>query len=596
MLIHDNINQITNAMKKQLLFIVFLLSIVGVSTAQDVWYTGLHQNPDVTYYWGAAIYKNGEMQYLVEDNTGSYAPIDLVFNPNNGDYYFAYSFNDNDNYIVKNGSEVILHVSGDGTRINKIYWYDAPSGDPEDCLYAVGHVHTSSDIYFHAAVWRGSNPTPLYLWGESQKESTANDLVVVDLGDPEPTVIYAGDYQYHATIFTNDEIAATLSTDRSEVKQLIVTDDWYLFSLGYVIDPVTENSVIKVWKEDMEYYSLSDPDVYSGADAMAISAGDIYVFGSESSVRKIWKNEDVIYENGVDGYLMNQLAATSHLYYGFDGDIYKDFELLYDSDEGMGSMVCQIVVEEACDDPEVRNLPYTEEFAFMDTDWECWTIEDEGANNDVSFWYRNGSNSDYDFWFGDDDCAVHQYSGDDYQEGRLVSPAIALPANQSIKLEFYSYLGYLNDYYYSGVEISTVEDPTNFTEVWQLDPTSDPGNEWVLYDVDLTAFAGQTVHVAFTYRGENAHSWAVDDVNITSSPTGVNENSEGDLAVSPNPASDHVCITGLKAGSEVQIYNSLGMMVKSLYVAEDEKINVRDLASGLYMIRCGNQTIRLIKE
>ena len=77
-------------MKKHVLLIIALLATAGISMAQDVYYTALHQNPEVSYYYGAAIYKNGEMQYLVEDNTTTYAPHGLVFDPNTDDYYFAY--------------------------------------------------------------------------------------------------------------------------------------------------------------------------------------------------------------------------------------------------------------------------------------------------------------------------------------------------------------------------------------------------------------------------------------------------------------------------------------------------------------------------
>lgn len=585
----DMVNSKTNVMKKLLLFAFAMLGIAGMSMAQDVYYTGFHQHPTISYLNGAAVYKNGEMIFLVEDDTHSYAPISFVIDENTNDWYLAYS-SDYDYYVVKNGTDEILHVSGEGTSIAKIYWYDAPSGDPEDCLYAVGQVKITSDLNFHAAVWKGSNATPIYLWNNSGVESSANDLFVYD-----EDVYYVGYYEHHATIFKNDEVLATLSTDLSEVTEMAVSDDGYIYTVGRVTDPGTGKFVLTVWREGDVYYTLTSPDVYGGPEAFAVSSGDVYVFGTDNSVRKIWKNEDEIFVKEEEGYLMSELAVTSHLYYCFNGDVYKDHELLYESQGEFGTVVCDLLVMESCDDPTVRALPYQEDFSFMTTDWECWTIEDEGVNEYNSYWYRNGSNDDYDYWYGDDDCAIHGANTSDYQEGRLISPAIALPANHSIRLSFYSYTAFLEDYDYSGVEIATADHPTTFTEVWQLDPSTDPG-EWVIYDIDLSDYAGQTVYVAFTYRGLDAHIWAVDDVSVVGSPTGVDESGEEGLTVLPNPARDQVRIHGVEANTEVQIYNSLGMLVKRVIVSENAMINISDLSAGLYMIQCGDQTLRLVKE
>ena len=78
--------------------------------------------------------------------------------------------------------------------------------------------------------------------------------------------------------------------------------------------------------------------------------------------------------------------------------------------------------------------------------------------------------------------------------------------------------------------------------------------------------------------------------------TGVGENEEPVLMVYPNPTKESIRILGIEANSSVQIYNSLGELVKVVSASEDQEINVRDLASGLYLLRCGNATLRFIKE
>lgn len=77
--------------------------------------------------------------------------------------------------------------------------------------------------------------------------------------------------------------------------------------------------------------------------------------------------------------------------------------------------------------------------------------------------------------------------------------------------------------------------------------------------------------------------------------TGVDENGASALKVYPNPAKESLRIEGLETDATVEIYNSLGMMVKTVNATADEEINISDLPQGIYMIRCGQQTIRFVK-
>ena len=78
--------------------------------------------------------------------------------------------------------------------------------------------------------------------------------------------------------------------------------------------------------------------------------------------------------------------------------------------------------------------------------------------------------------------------------------------------------------------------------------------------------------------------------------TGVGENDVTALKAYPNPANDIIHLEGLEANSEVQFYNSLGMLVKTVTANADEEVNISDLAPGMYMIRSGKQTLRFVKE
>ena len=78
--------------------------------------------------------------------------------------------------------------------------------------------------------------------------------------------------------------------------------------------------------------------------------------------------------------------------------------------------------------------------------------------------------------------------------------------------------------------------------------------------------------------------------------TGVGENEQANLQIYPNPAKKSIRILGIEANSQVEIYNSLGELVKVMSVNPDQEIGIRDLASGLYLVRCGNVMLRFVKE
>jgi ribosomal protein S8E len=103
---------------------------------------------------------------------------------------------------------------------------------------------------------------------------------------------------------------------------------------------------------------------------------------------------------------------------------------------------------------------------------------------------------------------------------------------------------------------------------WSDDSTENPRTITVNSDMTLVAFFG----------------------------TGVDENELANVKVYPNPAKWTIRIAGIEANSEAKIYNSLGALVKVVNVSADDEISIRDLSSGLYLIRCGNTTLRFVKQ
>lgn len=70
----------------------------------------------------------------------------------------------------------------------------------------------------------------------------------------------------------------------------------------------------------------------------------------------------------------------------------------------------------------------------------------------------------------------------------------------------------------------------------------------------------------------------------------VNEN-ELSLNVYPNPAINTITIEGMKG--EGQLINALGLVIATV---NNGQIDVKELQAGVYLIRCGNETIKFVKK
>ncbi len=95
----------------------------------------------------------------------------------------------------------------------------------------------------------------------------------------------------------------------------------------------------------------------------------------------------------------------------------------------------------------------------------------------------------------------------------LVTPQISVPATGG-QLRFYQAVGFGTYYTYHGVQVTTDADPdpavATYTELWSGNGTG----SWTEQTIDLGAYAGQDVYLAFNYVGDWSSEWYVDDVSV----------------------------------------------------------------------------------
>ena len=499
-------------MKKLLLFLMAVMAFAGMGMAQDVYSCGSYKVNDEAR---AAVYKNGSLLY---SSTSGGSCRSMVLNPSNGDVYWVRNSSYDPNYssILVNNNVAFLNTSIDGSIFNRLYWHDFPSHNPEDCLFAAGRV-TGSDYLEYAAFWHGSDPVPFFCPGfENGHYSEGTGICVSESADGSLDIwccgFVEGNDGIRAVVWKNNVLLYTLSNVESKALDIVYYDG-DIYTVGYAI----ENSyyMVKVWKNGEEI--ISPETGGSSHSGLKVVNGDIYT-------TELWgvnKNGERIF-SFTGGEVRSVDVNSDGVYYSrlYDGtyNIYKDDEILY-TVEGCENLYEIHVAPEVCEDDGARPLPYFEGFEMGDTDWTCWTVIDEGENwtsdgyEIASYWQRLGVGSGYTPYNGEY-FASHKY-GLDQQEGWLISPKIQVGANATLTFQtLEQYASYMD---YEGVWISTTTpEPRAFTEVWSQ---SNASGVWKEVTVDLSAYQGLPIYIAFKYTGDDGHDWLVDDVHVDAAST-----------------------------------------------------------------------------
>lgn len=101
------------------------------------------------------------------------------------------------------------------------------------------------------------------------------------------------------------------------------------------------------------------------------------------------------------------------------------------------------------------------------------------------------------------------------------------------------------------------------------------------------------MHIAFVYRGinsrvKNTGAYAIDNIKVSKkNPTSISNLPENKLVIYPNPAENYVLLN--KKAQSVEIINLTGKTVLfKNNVNDNEKIDISDLHSGIYILKVNN--------
>ncbi|AWG20839.1 hypothetical protein FFWV33_04415 [Flavobacterium faecale] len=113
-------------------------------------------------------------------------------------------------------------------------------------------------------------------------------------------------------------------------------------------------------------------------------------------------------------------------------------------------------------------------------------------------------------------------------------------------------------------------------------------SEWTIKPKNTLLFKGVcwTEPALNTIIGLQSYTLSTNEYNLT----------QAGIKVFPNPSNDFIEIIGLNEIENYEIYNTLGQVVKSGIVLENNKIEIHNLTSGIYFLKFKNgNTIKFIK-
>ncbi|MCL2596494.1 MAG: choice-of-anchor J domain-containing protein, partial [Paludibacter sp.] len=266
--------------------------------------------------------------------------------------------------------------------------------------------------------------------------------------------------------------------------------------------------------------------------------------------------------------------------------------------------ITKTVTNVTCDG--VTSFPWTEDFEGATFPPACWSIID--ADGDGWNWQN---------WLYAQDGTVMPVAGHNSTTAAgsasyyntvgalspnnwLITPPLQLPPSSIVELKYW--IGAIDAiYFYDHYEVRVSTTGTNtadFTDLlYQETLTS---NVWKEVSIDLSAYAGQTIYIAFVHNNSHdVYIITLDDISVTVT-TGLNNNTTGNISVYPNPVSSTFVITNA-AGSKAKIYDVSGKTVLELPVQDAyQTVDISNVSAGVYFLDLQSQTskstVKLIKK
>ena len=338
--------------------------------------------------------------------------------------------------------------------------------------------------------WYNTNP-PQYLI--SPELSGTEDGVQVSF-------MYAGNGSYTETFqvgystTTNDPTAFTWSAEVSATSA-----DYQAYSVDY--DAEVKYVAIKYTANDQWYLFIDSLVVKEMPSCVAVTNLAVDS-ASENSVSISWSGAAASYTVYKDGtQVATGITGTSYTFTGLTANTSYTFGVVANCTATDESEMRTIVGNTACG-TEAIALPYTETFDVSSASRNCWTTFD--ADHDGYNWSTLMLVDEYSYEYTEANMMISESYNEDgalTPDNWLISPKIQTVAADTIKLGWTVYAFGSSTYaaeHYAAYVSTTTTDTSAFTLLgeWTLSANDNQGTRM---SIDLTAYAGQAIYVAFRH-------------------------------------------------------------------------------------------------
>ena len=226
----------------------------------------------------------------------------------------------------------------------------------------------------------------------------------------------------------------------------------------------------------------------------------------------------------------------------------------------------------------ITNFPFVEDFEPTSPTRPCWTFED--ANND--------GNTVQLMAYDDENLgvAVYFYSASSSANDWFVSPEMTLPADAHVAFKY----ACASASYPEKYSVWIIPQGGNTASAVNVLPTQTVTNaSAAIKSVDISAYAGQTVKIAFKVESaaDMYYIW-FDDITVTEG-VGVN-NVDNNVSIYPNPATEVLNVNANSNIQSVEVMNIMGQTIQSINANDNyTQINISNLANGVYMLRVNTE-------
>ena len=475
-------------MKKIFTLLTAFLLAVGFAQAQNVFFAG--QSSESTKVW-----KNNILIYNWSDTSTPF--VNDAYFDENGDTYLAGYCSDT---LLQSAASVwkndALLTTVPFAAFNCILLKD-------DALYTAGFMTDTVHNHSIATVW--GNGEILFTPSDPNLDASIHAICF----DDEGNLLSAGyqlnpDWTSKAIIWRNNDTLFVLDAENADILDMQYHNS-DVYAAGYVQEAA--NTFATLWKNDEIIFQIDS--TYSKINALCHYDDTLYFAGQVNEQLVVWKDSEILYAIDVEGdAIINNLIVNEFGIYCVGksdglGAVWRNGTMLYQP-EACTNIVGAAVFP-ACDGL-TRTLPWSDDFEELTTDWGCWTRLDFDGNADIA-WERDTDQT------ASGDFSARHLACDNIQEGWLISPPLYLQPNRdSTWMQFSSMEIRPESHTYSGVWVSTTDTEThNFTEIWSQD---NPSETWQNVSIDLTAFQGEKLYLAFKYSGHHGHDWYIDDIQV----------------------------------------------------------------------------------